>query len=617
MPKINLLPEDLINKIAAGEVIERPASVVKELVENSLDAKATKIKIEIKDSGKKLIKVTDNGSGMEEEDAKKSILRHATSKIQNTADLFDIHTLGFRGEALASIAAVSKLGIITKKKDKLEGYNLVLEGGKIISSGIIGADSGTSIEVHDIFFNTPARKKFLKTDAVELKHIIDTVIRYALINKKVAFELVHDNHQLLNSPAIEDYRGKIASIYGTNLAKNLLEVNFENNDFKISGFIVKPYQARNDKTQQQTYVNNRWVRNDDISKAVYDSYHSLLFVGKHPVFILNIEVDPKRIDVNVHPAKTEIKIEQKDLVYSSVLGAVNGTLKKHNLIPEIDLDYEDQLTFGTPKKEVKSNIPKVKYVFDKSNQEQLDSINSDDPVVNTKIYSEDEQLNQTNQEQSKDGEFYASPEEDVFFRDENKVADGNYKIPVMKLLGQIHKTFFVAEVSGGLLLIDQHVVQERIFYEKFMKEFMNNKVSVQNLLKGGVLEFSPAERVLVEENLGKLEELGFKLEPFGGNTFLLKTVPSLFGRVQAKELVYSVLAELKQGKNKLEEIQEEIITRMACRASVKAGDTLTNTEMESMLKDLERCKLPYTCPHGRSVLIKVGVDELEKKFKRK
>jgi DNA mismatch repair protein MutL len=608
MPKINLLSEDLINKIAAGEVIERPASVVKELVENSLDAKATKIKIEIKDSGKKLIKISDNGSGMEEEDAKKSILRHATSKIQEADDLFDIHTLGFRGEALASIAAVSRIGIITKKKDKLEGYNLVLEGGKIISSGIIGADSGTTIEVHDIFFNTPARKKFLKTDAVELRHIIDIVIRYALINKNVAFELVHDNHQLLNSPAIEDYRGKIASIYGTNMAKNLLEVNFENNDLKISGFIVKPFQARNDKTQQQTYVNNRWVRNNDISKAVYDSYHSLLFVGKHPVFILNIEVDPKRIDVNVHPAKTEIKIEQKDLVYSSVLEAVNGTLKKHNLIPEVDLDYEDQLTFGTPKKEVKSNVPEVKYVFDKSNQEQLD------PVVNTEIYSEEELLNQN---QEKNGEFYASPEEDVFIREENKVVEGNYKIPAMKLLGQIHKTFFVAEVSGGLLLIDQHVVQERVFYEKFMKELMNNKVTVQKLLKGGVLEFSPAEKLLVEENLGKLEEFGFKLEPFGGNTFLLKTVPSLFGKVQAKELVYSVLAELKEGKSKLEEIQEEIITRMACRASVKAGDTLTNTEMESMLKELERCKLPYTCPHGRAVLIKVSADELEKKFKRK
>ncbi len=616
MPKINLLSEDLINKIAAGEVIERPASVVKELVENSLDAKATKIKIEIKDSGKKLIKVSDNGSGMEEEDAKKSILRHATSKIQNTDDLFDIHTLGFRGEALASIAAVSKLGIITKKKDKLEGYNLVLEGGKIISSGIIGADSGTTIEVHDLFFNTPVRKKFLKTDAVELRHIVDTVIRYALINNNVAFELLHDNHHLLNSPAIEDYRGKIASIYGTNLAKNLLEVNYQNNDLKIHGFIVKPYQARNDKTQQQTYVNNRWVRNDDISKAVYDSYHSLLFVGKHPVYVLNIEVDPKRIDVNVHPAKTEIKIEQKDLVYSSVLEAVNGTLKKHNLIPEMDLDYEDQLTFGTPKKVVQSNKPEVKYVFDKSNQEQLDSINNDSTIVTTEIYSEEEQLNQ-NQEQKKDGEFYASPEEDVFIHDENKIASGNYKIPAMKLLGQIHKTFFIAEVSDGLLLIDQHVVQERVFYEKFMKELMNKKVAVQKLLKGGVLEFSASEKVLVEENLGKLEELGFKLEPFGGNTFVLKTMPSLFGKIQAKELVYTVLAELKEGRSKLEEIQEEIITRMACRASVKAGDTLTNTEMESMLKELERCKLPYTCPHGRAVLIKVGVDELEKKFRRK
>ena len=288
MSKITVLDEQLINKIAAGEVIERPASVVKELMENSLDAKATKIVIEIKDSGKKLIKVSDNGLGMNQEDAEKSILRHATSKIKTADDLFSINTLGFRGEALASIAAVSRFSLTTKQKDQLEAFNLAVEGGQIISSGILAGEEGTLIEIQDLFFNTPARKKFLKSDQVELRHIVDTVIRYALANPEVSFKLLHENHQLLTSPSVKEQQNNIASIYGINLAKELLEINYQSNNINVEGFIAKPYQARNDKSQQVLFVNGRWIKNEDISKAVYDAYHSLLFVNKHPIFILNL-----------------------------------------------------------------------------------------------------------------------------------------------------------------------------------------------------------------------------------------------------------------------------------------------------------------------------------------
>lgn len=601
MSKINLLSEDLINKIAAGEVIERPASVVKELVENSLDANASNVIVEIKDSGKKLIKITDDGSGMNEEDAKKCILRHATSKIREVNDLFAINTLGFRGEALASIAAVSKLSIVTKQKGQVEGFNFVIEGGKEISSGIIGTNSGTTIEVHDLFFNVPARKKFLKTDTVELRHIVDTVLKYALINPTVSFKLIHEKHELLNSPAVNDLQNKIASVYGINLAKDLLEVNHETELVKVQGYICKPYQARNDKNQQQIFVNNRWVKNETINKAVYEGYHSLLFVGKHPVFILNIEIDPEKIDVNVHPAKTEIKIEQKEEVFSAVVEAIKQTLEKHNLIPELDIDYEEQLTFGTVKEEVKrKETNKPKYQFEPSKQTIL----------------------------KEEKEIYATKEEEVFVTEESNdkieeqeevqsIIKTNLKLPPMKILGQIHKTFFVAETEGGLLLIDQHVVQERVLYEKFMKQLMNKQVSVQKLLQGGIIEVYPPEKILIDENKEKLGELGFTLEEFGDNTFILKTIPNIFGRLQPKELLYSVLDQLQEGKNKLEEIQEEIITRMACRASVKAGDSMTVLEIEKLLRDLAKCELPYTCPHGRAVLIKVPVSELEKKFKRK
>ena len=586
MSKINLLPEDLINKIAAGEVIERPASVVKELIENSLDAGASRVEIEIKDYGKELIKISDNGSGMDQEDAKKSVLRHATSKIQNTEDLFAIQTLGFRGEALASIAAVSMLSITTKRKDELGAFNLILEGGKIISEKIIGAEEGTTLEVKNLFFNTPARKKFLKTDAVELRHIMDTVIRYVLIHPEVSFKLVHENNLLLNSPTVNNFRDNFVSIYGTNSAKELLEVSYQKESVKINGFISKPYQARNDRSQQHLFVNQRWIRNDELAKAIYDGYHSLLFVGKHPVFVLNLELNPEKIDVNVHPAKTEIKIEQKEEVCSAVEKAVRETLEKNNLIPIMDLEQERQLVFGTEKKE-------AKYAFEPGYQTVLE-----DKPVN---FVSDEEVTIT---------------ELPLGREQYPETSISLKLPPMKILGQILKTFFVAEIEDGALFIDQHVVQERVLYEKFMEQFLGKRVMVQELLQGEILEFSPAEKILVIENLIKLKELGFSLEEFGGNSFILKTVPNLFGRLQPTEMLYTVLEELKSGKNKLEEIQEEIITRMACRASVKAGDSITIPEIQRLLEELARTKLPYTCPHGRAVLIKVPIEELEKKFRR-
>jgi len=618
MTKIKLLDEDLINKIAAGEVIERPSSVVKELMENSLDSGATIINIEIRDSGKKLIKVKDNGEGMEEEDAKKCVLRHATSKINSADDLFAIQTLGFRGEALASIAAVSKLGITTKKAETLEGFNLVLEGGKEISSGPIGANKGTTIEVQDLFFNTPARKKFLKTDAVELRHIVEVVLRYALFNCQTTFKLDHDGHNLINSPAVKNYRDKIASIYGISLAKNLLEINYQDEIIKINGFIAKPNEARNDKNQQSVFVNGRWVKSEEISKAVYEGYHSLLFVGKHPVFILNLELSPNKIDVNVHPAKTEIKIEQKELVQETITKAVKEVLEKNNLIPIMSIDQEEQLTFGKPKtkefEKIINQSKETKYLFEKSDQTILQH--------NRNIQDNTErglQKSLQNDLNNFDEESYVTPEEEVCVSEQRKehFVEGNIKLPPMKILGQIHKTFFIAETQGGMLLIDQHVVEERVLYERFMRQFINKEVAVQRLLKSEILEFSAAERIFLQENKNYLQQIGFLLEEFGENTFLIKTVPSVFGRLQAKELLFDILGQLREGKNKFEQIQEEIITRMACRASVKAGDVISIPEIQRLLEELSKTKLPYTCPHGRAVLIKVTVDELEKKFKRK
>ncbi|PIN74962.1 DNA mismatch repair protein MutL [Candidatus Woesearchaeota archaeon CG10_big_fil_rev_8_21_14_0_10_36_11] len=597
MGDIIVLDEDLINKIAAGEVIERPASVVKELLENSLDAGATKISIDIEDSGKKRIRISDDGYGMNEENTRKSILSHATSKITSVDDLFSIKTLGFRGEALASIAAVSQISIITKQKEQLEGFNLVVESGSIISSGSVASGQGTTVDIQNLFFNTPARKKFLKTDAVELRHIIDVVTQYALLHPSIMFTLSHEGHELLTSPRVGDMRNNIASLYGSTVAKDLLEVTYTNEFVTLHGFIGKPHQSRNDKNQQALFINGRWIWNNDITKAVYDGYHSLLFHQKHPVFVLHITVDPDKIDVNIHPQKKEVKIEQKKDVCAAVTHAVHETLTKHNLVPVLDIEFEQQKTFGTPKQVEKK---KEQYMFEQSEQTVFHE--KEQEPINSAIVEE-----------------YTTPESDVFISEHKKefIIPETTKLPEMKLLGQIHKTFFVAETPGGLLLIDQHVVQERVLYERFMNQFMNKNVAVQELLRGELLEFTAAENVIVRDNITVLQTFGFALEEFEGTSYLLKTVPTIFGRQQSTDLVYEVLHFLSEGENRIEEIQEEIITRMACRASVKAGDVLTIPEMQKLLAELEICVLPYTCPHGRSIFIKVPVDELEKKFKRK
>jgi len=590
MSKIKLLTEDLINKIAAGEVVERPASVVKELIENSLDAQATKIVVEIGNSGKDLIKISDNGLGMEEEDARNSILRHATSKISSVEDLFSVSSLGFRGEALASIAAVSQLSIITKTKDQLEGFNLVMEGGLMISEGPIAAQQGTTIEVRNLFYNTPARKKFLKTDAVELRHIIEIVMNYALLNKQVSFLLKHDHHILLNSPTVEDMRANISSIYGLGLAKELLEVSTTAPSLKISGYIAKPFSARNDKNQQALFVNNRWVKNNDLTAAVYEGFHSVLFVNKHPVFVLLLELDPQKIDVNVHPQKTEIKIDQIEEVCAAVTRAVKETLQDNNLVPIIDLAAEFE--FSSRKKPV--------YSFEKSKQTILQNRHEEN-----ELFPEEEAVS----------EKQTSNKPIINEDDLRKELSKTNKFPAMKLLGQVHKTYFLAETEGGVFFIDQHAAHERVLYEQFMAEYMAHDIAIQTLLRGETMELTAVEKVLFSANQEAILAMGFLVENFEGNTYIIKTLPSIFNRLQPKVLFHEILDSLKGGK--LEEIKEVIVTRMACRAAVMAGDIITLPQFSEILTSLSECALPYTCPHGRPSMFLTTAEELEKKFKRK
>ncbi len=602
MPKIHLLSEEVINKIAAGEVVERPASVVKELVENALDAGATRIVVELSASGKESIKLTDNGSGMEPEDAEKALLRHATSKIADMTDLSALSTLGFRGEALASIAAVSQMTLLTKTADALVGNCLLVEGGKNISSTLCAASPGTSIEVKNLFFNTPARKKFLKTDAVELHHCVDVVTRYALIHPSVAFTLFHQGKMLLQTAAQDTLQNTLLAVYGTGIAKEIIPVHKEAEGIRISGFVSSPYSVKNDTSQQTISVNKRWVKSEEVTAAVYEAYHSLLFVNKHPLFVLHLEIDPEKIDVNVHPNKLTIKFEQKEVVQQQVREAIVEAFQKNNLFPAVK--DEQQLAFGISSNFASLNLQNSqgnKYAFEQSTQKTLnnDSIPQHSLTSASAVIAAPVMVHQNLAEQ------HQVPHQELYSR-----------LPPLRLLGQIHKTFFLAETDGGFLIIDQHAAHERVVYEQFMAQFMKEEVAVQELLQGDFLELSPAQTILVEKALPLLQQFGFSLEPFGLHSFVVKTIPSLLGRTQSKEVLYDIIEKLQE-RNVLQEVQEEIVTRMACRAAVMAGEELTNERMRGILEELSRCKLPFTCPHGRPTLMKTEAEELEKKFRRK
>ncbi len=627
MTKIKELDQDLINKIAAGEVIERPSSVVKELVENSIDANATIITIEVIEGGKSFIKVSDNGCGISPEDISLSIKRHATSKISSTDDLFAIHTLGFRGEALASIAAISNLKLITKTPENETGIKITVENGEIAKQETIPAKTGTTIEISNLFYNVPARKKHLKGIAVEFKHILDIITRYALIHPEIHFTLIHNQKTIINSPATKDFLANIMTVYGRDLTRDLLTVKYENEEVIITGYIGKPSSARADKEYQSLYINKRYIKNYILQKAAYDGYNTLLFHGKHPVFMLNIELQPTRVDVNVHPTKAIVRIEKEYLIYDAIKHAIIDTLVEENLIPEIienknkefdaklilapSSQYLEQQTIlrqQTAEQSSRSGFQSTQPTLQsselrfQSTQPGLQSSGS--KLQSTESGSEFQSLQTASTEQSQRAQ-------QLFLEKQKHTMN-------IKLIGKIHNTFIVAEDEKGMILIDQHAAHERVMYEKFLKQYFSKAIAVQQLLSPIVLHLTPQEKMIVEENNSFLNSSGFSIEPFGNDSCLLRTIPSVFGRTQSKELVYNILDELNLGESTaIDELKEERIARAACRAAVKAHDVLEFPEIYKIIEELFQCENRFTCPHGRPAIIHYSMYELEKKFKRK
>ena len=584
---INVLPDNLINKIAAGEVVERPASVVKELVENSLDAGAKQVQVEIKDGGKSFVKVSDDGRGMTREDALLSVQRHATSKIISESDLFSISSLGFRGEALASIASVSKLSLTTRRKDSTKAFFIKLNAGSIEDEKIVGHKEGTEIIVEDLFFNTPARKKHLYSATAEFSHVINIMQRYALVHENKGFKLINNGKVVFASNPAETGKANIANIYGVNTAKHMITVDYADDLFQVKGYVSKPAMTRATKDQQSFYINKRYVKNRTINQALYDAFHTLLFLDRNPVAIINIELDPSMVDVNVHPTKEIVRIDHEDSLYKSVFNAIKNSLEENNLITEADTGKAFSYKVETLKP------AKSRYPVKTDSQ----SVLKQDDVESEKLLKELE--NDYSREDSV----------------ESKESVKQGLLSPFRYLGQFNMTYLLLETAYGLVIVDQHAAEERVNYEKFMAKYKNDNIKKQKLMKPRVLEFSLKDKSVLLSNKNILSGLGFELDEYGSNTFLLRTIPSIFGRYY-DELLHDIINEISVSKKDLDTAKEERIIRMACRQSIKAGQELTRDYVSDLINKLENTEKPYTCPHGRPIMITMSVQQLEKQFKR-
>ncbi len=566
MGKINVLSEKTVNQIAAGEVIERPASVVKELVENSLDAGADEISVEVDEGGKERIKVKDNGFGMAKEEVKLAFQKHATSKIEQIEDLDDLSSLGFRGEALPSIAAVSKVKALTKTEDQIEGTKIVLKGGEVVKIEETGCAVGTSIEVKDLFYNTPARRKYLKKTNTELSHISEVVTRNAIANPEVEFSLIHNGNELTFVPKSSSMLENIKSIYGKEVAKRMVEVEKRFDDFSVKGYVSKPEITRSNRKHIFTYVNSRYVKNNILKDGIVDGFETLLKKGRYPLAFLDIDIDPTKIDVNVHPTKTKIRFLEAGRVRERIAEAVNDALLEEDLVPDKSVER------------------------DVSDVEDLDR-------------GSDEEKREVKGTQSK-----------LEMEEEREVEES--KLSHMSVVGIVKDSYIVVETPSGMAVFDQHAAHERINYEK-LKDRVKDEIDSQKLVSPKTVELKPEEAALLRANEDLLEKLGFEIDHFGKTTFRIRAIPVIFGEVQERDILHSILDELSDlSTNSLEERREEMVKYMACHDSVTAGDKLSITSAKGLLEELGQMENPYTCPHGRPTIVSFAEKEIEKWFKR-
>ena len=614
---IHILSEQLASQIAAGEVVERPASVVKELVENALDAGATTINVDVRQGGQVLIQVADDGSGIPSQELETAFLRHATSKLRSTGDLAAIGTLGFRGEALAAIAAVSQLTAVTRTAQDDAGARLVLDGGKMESRDTVGAPRGTVIAVENLFYNVPARRKFLKSVTTERRLIDEFVTRYALAYPGVRFRLVHDGRITFQSNGGGDVRDVLVAVYGPEMTQELLELgdqrleiedsgleSVENKVSKlqspisISGFVGPPSLHRSNRGQITLYVNGRWIKDNSLTYAVIQAYHTLLPTGRYPVAIVFVRLPFDQVDVNVHPAKTEVRFRDSNAAFSAVQRAVRRTLVAGSPVRNVALGAAQAPAATT-------------YAGWGGTLDEQAFARHDLPGPQQNL-----QLSWP-ESGPQDATFAAQSAEPPAPVDLSRAANRGDRLPIMRVVGQVGTAYIIAEGPDGIFLIDQHAAHERILYEQFMAARERNEIASQGLVTSATVQLPPDQATLLEEHLEMLAGLGFQVDPFGPNTFVVRAIPALLSKLDPAAALKAVVEDLELGKEPLQEHEEaRVILRVCKTAAVKAGQSLSSAEMEAMIQQLENCHNPHTCPHGRPTLIHLSAAALAKQFGR-
>jgi len=586
---IRLLSSEVASQIAAGEVIERPASVVKELLENALDAGAHSITITIEEAGKKLIEVADDGSGIPSNELELAVARHATSKLARSADLFSISTLGFRGEALASIGSISRMTITSRVQTEQEGARLKVEGGTTGPLTKVGRTVGTTARVEDLFYNVPARLKFLKSDVTERRAIDLLVTRYALAYADRRFKLSDGKNTVLQTTGDGDRRAILAALYGVDVAKQMLEIQSEEEGSGLTGFISPTSLTRSNRKEITFFINGRWVHDVSLSTALLQAYHTLLMVGRYPLTAVFLEIPPEEVDVNVHPAKAEVRFRNQDKVFSFVQRSARKTLLAYSPVPNVAPSL-----WGTTRT-IPSEPPRHTGLDWAIGHDEELTVRSEQLTVNSQ------------QSIALDN----SPTENRQSKIENR-------IPLLRLIGQIGATYLVAEGPDGLYLIDQHAAHERVLFEKLMAQHAMKNIPSQSLLTPVAVTLPPHSAHLLMTQLPILQHFGFDVEEFGPNTFQVRAMPALFMGSDPSFALRALVEDFEEDESPLQnEVEAKLAARVCKRMAVKAGQALSNEEQRALLHDLEACDSPRTCPHGRPTMIHLSVDMLERQFGRR
>lgn len=591
---IRLLPPDIAAKIAAGEVVDRPASVVKELVENSIDAGAGEIRIEIREGGRRLIRVADDGCGIPSDEAAMAFARHATSKLVDVSDLDRIETLGFRGEALASIAAVSQVALLTRHRQESMGQLMRVDGGRVTHQEGRGAPAGTVVTVEHLFRHVPARLKFLRQASTEAGHIHTVVTLYALAYPEVRFSLTNDGRLTFQSTGSGSLLDVLIAVYGLEVAEQMIEIDGGEPEqveavpapLRVTGYIGVPALHRANRRYITLFVNRRWIQDSALTHAVAQAYHSLLPVGRHPVAVVLLEIDPGEVDVNVHPTKREIKFRDGRKAYSAVQRAIRRALVERAPVPEMS---RAPRTWPTPDWERRQALLRPGQGGDATTQMAME------------LYRTASGLS----------ELGLGPEGEA-----GRV--GPVRLPLLRVVGQVGQTYVVAEGPQGMYLIDQHAAHERVLYEQMMAQHAQRDVASQTLLEPLVLDLDPLLAGVLDEHLKTLNQIGFEFEPFGGSSFLLRAVASVLVVSDIQAALVDILELLRQGDDPLaDQAEERLIAAVCKRAAIKAGQTLSLEEMQELVRQLEQCESPRTCPHGRPTVLHFSVEQLEKEFGRR